>query len=432
MKCIKYPGLKIIAIFFLTAVAVASSYGQTSIETYTKQKSVPINTIEPGDENFDDLRPIGDAIGDSRVVMLGEQAHGDGTTFLAKTRIIKYLHEKKGFTVLAFEDDFFALNEGWESLKKDQVSIDDFILKNIPVLWSGCTTSGYLFYNYLPNTYKSGTPLTITGFDCHQGDDFALKNLPGMLDSVLKKDDLPITKQANYSSEFLTFINLPLTWRSPESLSQVNHCIDFFKLIRSQLTEKEGAASYWTLVAGSLIEQASDLKEVFTTGRRTDNNRDAQMAKNLAWLIDTKYEGQKIIVWAANSHIARSLTTLNDTIFRSAHPMTEDLMADISNKEKVYVLGFTSFGGTTRRYGGRSYDFKQTGDNNFESWIHEKKYSFAFLDFSGFNTESINPNLKFLMAPLGHVSVNGSWNHIFDGIFYIEQMSPCITLEHRP
>ena len=69
----KYSGLIILAICFLTAFSISQSYGQTSIETYTKQKSAEIKTTEPTDENYGDLGPVGDAIGDSRVVMLGEQ-----------------------------------------------------------------------------------------------------------------------------------------------------------------------------------------------------------------------------------------------------------------------------------------------------------------------------------------------------------------------
>ena len=62
----------------------------------------PIRSVDPSDTDFSDLAPLKSAIGDSRIVMLGEQTHGDGTTFLAKTRLIQFLHQEMGFDVIAF------------------------------------------------------------------------------------------------------------------------------------------------------------------------------------------------------------------------------------------------------------------------------------------------------------------------------------------
>ena len=73
------------------------------IKDYVKKNLHIVNSINPKDTNFDDLVEIGDA----KLVLLGEQCHGDGDTFAAKSRLVKYLHEKKGFNVLAFEADFF-------------------------------------------------------------------------------------------------------------------------------------------------------------------------------------------------------------------------------------------------------------------------------------------------------------------------------------
>ena len=118
---------------FLLTLIISSfqAYGQNKIKDFVEKNTNIIKTIEPDSLNFADLEVFGEAIGDSRIVMLGEQDHGDAPTFLAKTRLIKYLHEKKGFNVLAFEEDYFALNEGWDRLEKQKIKIDTFLRKNI-------------------------------------------------------------------------------------------------------------------------------------------------------------------------------------------------------------------------------------------------------------------------------------------------------------
>jgi hypothetical protein len=46
-----------------------------------------------------------------------------------------------------------------------------------------------------------------------------------------------------------------------------------------------------------------------TTGNEV-SVRDLQMAENLIWLAEKAYPGKKIIVWAHNGHIAKSLTSV--------------------------------------------------------------------------------------------------------------------------
>src|ERR1700722_11666933 len=181
--------------------AVEAAMGQYKIKGYVQGNTVWLSTIHPDSADDSGLKAIGRAIGDARVVMLGEQDHGDAPTYLAKTRLIRYLHEKMGFNVLAFESDFFALNEGWERLSKEAPAIDSFIRADIFPVWAECNTCRELLYSYIPGTYKTGRPLELAGVDNQLILRYSVRHLAGWLDSVMRDLRLPIVSTPAYSSE---------------------------------------------------------------------------------------------------------------------------------------------------------------------------------------------------------------------------------------
>ena len=64
--------------------------------------------------------------------------------------------------------------------------------------------------------------------------------------------------------------------------------------------------------------------------------------------------------------------------------------------------------------------------------MNTKSYKYAYIDFSQFNFLYPEANEYFFMAPLGHYSTPGIWNHIFDGIFYIKDTYNCTPISKRP
>src|SRR5262245_26032905 len=79
-----------------------------------RAQAVVVRSIDPTDEDFSDLEPVVSQIGSSRVVVLGEATHGEGTTSRAKARMVRFLHQRMGFDVLAWESGLtqtYALNQ---------------------------------------------------------------------------------------------------------------------------------------------------------------------------------------------------------------------------------------------------------------------------------------------------------------------------------
>ena len=319
---------------------VTEAKGQ--MKDFVQKYAIKISSISPDSTNFDDLESVGKAIDNSQIVLLGEQDHSDAATFLAKTRLVKYLHEKKGFNVLAFESDFFGLNEGFQTCCKDAIDINAFLKDNILSLWSYCDACNDLLYNYIPSTFKSKSPLYVAGFDNQTSYDYSRKYLVHDLDSVLRNLSLPIVKQSNYFSEILPLINdlVSKYWFQRPEVSAFINCTKFLTIIKHQISDQLDSNNFWNLVVDNLISFSNELlnlkTEILNSNTISNTIRDSQMFLNMKWLIQAKYPKQKIIVWAANRHIAK----YED---KKVHWMGKRLSDDSTIEAKFYSIGFTSY-----------------------------------------------------------------------------------------
>ena len=70
---------------------------------------IPLRTVDPVGP-LDDLAWLDQAIGDSRVVAIGESAHYNREFFQLRHRLLRYLVERHGYTAYAVESGFV---EGW-------------------------------------------------------------------------------------------------------------------------------------------------------------------------------------------------------------------------------------------------------------------------------------------------------------------------------
>jgi hypothetical protein len=64
-----------------------------------------------------------------------------------------------------------------------------------------------LLYNYIPATYASANPLILTGFDSQLVLAYSKKTLAHSIDSLIRRLNLPITKQKNYNTELRPLID---------------------------------------------------------------------------------------------------------------------------------------------------------------------------------------------------------------------------------
>ena len=221
-------------------------YSQDVLKRYIKDSVVLVRSIDPADTLFSDLDLLGKAVGDSRIVMLGEQDHGDSRTFLAKCRIIKYLHEKLGFNVLAFESDFYALNKVWDSISLNPSQVESTIMNNVFKVWTLCQQFKPVV-QYLTDQYQGNNRLQLAGFDNQLVGEYSVANLESNLSNYItakgisfSKDEKNMNRLKNTLVSVYTFFYNGKYIKSDSSMQMFSDLGTLVDIIIQQLSPDPG------------------------------------------------------------------------------------------------------------------------------------------------------------------------------------------------
>lgn len=259
-----------------------------------KENLVEIKSIDIYDESYLGYESFKQEIGNKTIVMLGEQTHGHGTTFTAKTKIIKYLVENMNFDVIAFESSFYEINKIWESDIEFSKKVDS-VKSEIYGVWSK-RSEVLPFFEYVK---RKEPRVDLTGFDCQHQMPYGKANYINDLKDFIKRKNLSAKDNIEYSKFENTLKNLIKfdlkTKPSAKELSAFNTILD---LVKSQLENGtlDAEASFW------IQEIASLKKEIRSAWNPTNLKgvsrfaaRDSAMAENLLWLVNSKYKGEKLL-----------------------------------------------------------------------------------------------------------------------------------------
>lgn len=363
--------------------------------------------------DFKDLTALRESLKDVEIIALGEQSHGLGEVFNAKTELVKFLHKELGFDLVLFESGYGDGALAWERL--DSLS---------PIAFTNSFSSNH-YYNSeeiltLVTYVKSQKQnLKIKGFDCQPQQNFLIKRMTEIaqpLDSTLAK---------SVKFEMRSFNNLYQFEKDNDTISfnkQLDRFINFLsaydsflnqnrqELVNSGTTENEIDAilesnqifkkTYSEIKIGDLMGWPSSL-----------NNRDKSMFEIIKWYKE-KNPTSKIIIWAQNSHIENK-SKPNQTINWMGHSLKK------TYGDRYYSIGAIVYSGKDLLGNKGPFEFESSDNTYLAYHLNQFKKDKFVLDLRAYDKPDFTNQLLMGMESYGYTSEFIAKER-FDGLLFIK------------
>ncbi|QDU64196.1 Erythromycin esterase [Planctomycetes bacterium Pan216] len=405
---------------------------------WLQENAVRIDSIDPANEDFSDLQPLKEMIGDARVVMLGEQSHGDGATFLAKTRLIKFLHQEMDFDVLAFESGLYDCHKAWEAFRDGQDALAA-AQRGIFGIWTRSQQLQPLF-DYLASNANKDRPLELCGVDCQLTASSSREQLLVDLRGFLRGDE-PIVEEERWRTIERTYRKL-LDRRETFAENEKDRAIKGLDELLNVLESLDGnrrndprQLAFWKqFIKSSQAEITSRWRRQLSTTPTPSNDRDSQMGQNLIWLANEHFKDRKIIVWAATFHIMRhpSEVELDGKPDFYADIVT---MGDVASKElgdDVFSLGFTAYEGKKGYPWTQGFDIGQAPAGSLDAMLAATGLENTIISFRKLPDDGKWLDSEFVSRPLGYASATARWPRVLDAMFFTKRMTPSTPVVDAP
>lgn len=410
-----------------------------SVQTWLDTNSTTVRSVEFGDTDFTDLAPLREAIGSARVVMLGEQSGLDGTTFRAKARLVRYLHEELGFNVLVFESGFYDLHAAWARIEAGG-DATAAALASVSAQWRDAAELQPLF-GYLGDRAQSARPLRLAGIT----PEFTGPAIGGLgaglasdLEAYLEAAASPVPAAAwwpAFRAALQRLTSRPEGAAAPDSADRAALAAGL-PLLRNETNRlvnvaPNADAGFWITATLALESQFRLVTEPLVPELR-NNLRDSSMTESFVWLAQARYPNDKLIVWTSS---AASLRSPRELFTPQGVALGHDravfgTLARTTLGDIIYSIGFLAGSG---RYGPIAptvttpvRSLVQPLPESWDGLFLATGKPFAFLHL---RREPPSSEDVWIFAPrvaraIGYQQALARWPNVYDAFFFTATMAP--------
>lgn len=378
--------------------------GQSSLTT------IDLGDVGYNNRDFAQFGAFNDILQGKEVVMLGEQTHGEKTTYQTKMKLIQYLHEELDYDVLAFESSFYGCEQASAAIQRGE-GARVAMAKGVFGIWSLTKEFEYLGA-YIDRCNARGDSLKIVGFDSNFLGLYSKELFNQELIDLGKRYDSIDTSSVRWK-QLRSDITIVLR-NTPKQLSKrrAQEDIEFLETLIQYLPSYEDRR--WTQILRNLQSTFSDM----ALGTQL---RDEQMANNLLW-IKQEYPGEKIVCWGATSHFiynSREVRFRNPIVaaigggFVKRNTMMGHFVKE-ALQDRLYVIGFVAGEGHFGTF--KEKELKAPIRGSIEKELMDHSSNNVFVPFD----QHYNHTLKG--RPLGHQYLRNDLSSLMDGIIFNRTM----------
>jgi erythromycin esterase len=406
--------------------------------------------------NFEDLQFLKSTLAGKRIIQLGESGHGVREFNMSKVRLIKFLHEEMGVNIVAFESPFFTSLLAGAAIDSGDITLT--MKSGIFSVWH--TEEVIELFRYFRQTQATSKPLRLVGFDAQISRIGFLDRNRSVFSHYLQRPALfrsvltPIIGAssaemiARADSSFLLQValsNTPDAAAAGRVYIRNNHLAllqqynDILRHISADVMRpRTGALSSVErerVIAAVEARNTIAFIQQITLDDGTDEGynqsheaRDKAMAENVFTLANVLYPGEKIAIWAHNSHIRYK----NDKAIHVEDPfpsyprsMGTWLAAMFPNE--LYTVGFYMYRGQAAYNNRQVYSVTKVQAGSLESIAHRALKQMIFLDFTASSTRTTGNSWMFdriTAKDWGYDELYMNIREQYDGVLFIDTVNP--------